>query len=67
MNAEKLRLQEAKDKQIPWRLWGPYLSERQWGTVREDYSKDGSALEHTAGGKTVLAEYAMITKYFVLL
>jgi hypothetical protein len=46
MNAEKLRLQEAKDKQIPWRLWGPYLSERQWGTVREDYSKDGSAWDY---------------------
>jgi len=27
----------------PWRKWGPYLSERQWGTVREDYSADGSA------------------------
>jgi hypothetical protein len=42
-NAEKLRLQEAKDKQIPWRKWGPYLSERQWGTVREDYSDNGDA------------------------
>jgi hypothetical protein len=43
MNSEKLRLQEAKDKQVPWRLWGPYLSERQWGTVREDYSENGDA------------------------
>jgi len=30
MNAEQLRLKEAKDKQVPWRKWGPYLSERQW-------------------------------------
>ncbi len=43
MNAERVRLQEARDKDIPWKQWGPYLSERQWGTVREDYSEDGDA------------------------
>lgn len=43
MNPEQLRLIEARDKQVPWRMWGPYLSERQWGTVREDYSKSGDA------------------------
>jgi len=43
MNTEDLRLQEAKNEQIPWRKWGPYLSERQWGTVREDYSENGDA------------------------
>jgi hypothetical protein len=37
------RLNEAREKGIPWKKWGPYLSERQWGTVREDYSKDGNA------------------------
>ncbi len=42
-NAEQLRLREARDEGIPWRKWGPYLSERQWGTVREDYSEDGNA------------------------
>jgi hypothetical protein len=41
--AEELRLEEAKEKGIPWRRWGPYLSERQWGTVREDYSHSGDA------------------------
>jgi len=41
--AEHRRLQEAHDQRIPWRKWGPYLSERQWGTVREDYSGDGDA------------------------
>lgn len=46
MNREQLRLQESKDKQIPWRKWGPYLSERQWGTVREDYSENGDAWEY---------------------
>ena len=43
MNSEKLRLQEAREKNIPWKKWGPYLSERQWGTVREDYSENGDA------------------------
>jgi Mannosylglycerate hydrolase MGH1-like glycoside hydrolase domain len=40
--AEQQRLAEAK-RGIPWRKWGPYLSERQWGTVREDYSENGDA------------------------
>ena len=37
------RLEEARERAVPWRKWGPYLSERQWGTVREDYSSDGNA------------------------
>jgi len=41
--AERARLDEAHDAGVPWRAWGPYLSERQWGTVREDYSADGDA------------------------
>ncbi|RIW12592.1 glucosidase [Algoriphagus lacus] len=40
---EKSRLQESREKNIPWKKWGPYLSERQWGTVREDYSENGDA------------------------
>lgn len=40
------RLNEAREKGIPWKKWGPYLSERQWGTVREDYSADGNAWDH---------------------
>src|SRR5512139_337345 len=40
---EALRLSESRDKNIPWKKWGPYLSERQWGTVREDYSEGGDA------------------------
>ena len=43
MNREEIRLQEAREKNIPWKKWGPYLSERQWGTVREDYSENGDA------------------------
>jgi hypothetical protein len=42
-NVEMKRLQEAREENIPWRKWGPYLSERQWGTVREDYSENGDA------------------------
>jgi Glycosyl hydrolase family 63 C-terminal domain len=41
--AEQARLEEARENGVPWRQWGPYLSERQWGTVREDYSEDGNA------------------------
>ena len=40
---EQKRLNEAREAGIPWKKWGPYLSERQWGTVREDYSEDGDA------------------------
>jgi len=42
-NAELIRLRAARDSKVPWRKWGPYLSERQWGTVREDYSQNGDA------------------------
>jgi hypothetical protein len=43
MNAEQQRLEEDRLKRKPWKKWGPYLSERQWGTVREDYSEGGNA------------------------
>src|SRR6266516_1458378 len=46
MTAENQRLQEAREKKVPWRKWGPYLSERQWGTVREDYSEGGNAWDY---------------------
>jgi Glycosyl hydrolase family 63 C-terminal domain len=42
-NNESIRLQEAQTGKLHWKQWGPYLSERQWGTVREDYSEDGNA------------------------
>jgi hypothetical protein len=43
MNPERVRLEQAREQGVPWKEWGPYLSERQWGTVREDYSADGDA------------------------
>ncbi|MDQ6787612.1 MAG: glucosidase [Acidobacteriota bacterium] len=46
MNAEEKRLEEARAEEKEWKLWGCYLSERAWGTVREDYSKDGSAWDY---------------------
>ncbi len=46
MTAEEKRLHDARAGSAPWRRWGPYLSERQWGTVREDYSPDGTAWEY---------------------
>src|SRR5271167_1831453 len=45
-NPELIRLEEARASKTPWRKWGPYLSERQWGTVREDYSQDGNAWDY---------------------
>src|SRR5215475_14591607 len=41
--AEQRRLDEVRENGVPWKQWGPYLSERQWGTVREDYSENGDA------------------------
>jgi len=46
MNAETQRLRECRDAKAEWKKWGPYLSERQWGTVREDYSEDGNAWDY---------------------
>src|SRR6188768_2179662 len=43
---EQRRLNEARETKAPWKFWGPYLSERQWGTVREDYSSDGNAWDY---------------------
>jgi len=40
---EQIRLEEAREQKAHWKKWGPYLSERQWGTVREDYSPNGDA------------------------
>ena len=46
MTEEEKRLQESNDHTRDWKRWGPYLSERAWGTVREDYSPDGSAWDY---------------------
>ncbi|MEZ5425274.1 MAG: hypothetical protein R2747_03315 [Pyrinomonadaceae bacterium] len=46
MNAEKERLEKARRREADWKRWGPYVSERAWGTVREDYSPDGSAWQY---------------------
>lgn len=46
MNSERGRLAESDDPKAAWRQWGPYVSARQWGTVREDYSADGDAWTH---------------------
>jgi hypothetical protein len=43
LDPERIRLEQARNRTAPWKKWGPYLSERQWGTVREDYSPDGGS------------------------
>jgi hypothetical protein len=43
MTSEHARLEATREQSVPWKKWGPYLSERQWGTVREDYSEGGDA------------------------
>ena len=64
MTAEEKRLKEASDRATHWKRWGPYLSERAWGTVREDYSAYGTAWDYlphdpkpTVGMKTVLPAF----------
>jgi len=44
--AEERRLEESRDRTSHWKRWGPYLSERAWGTVREDYSAYGTAWDY---------------------
>src|SRR5687767_4900327 len=46
IDAERARLVAARDEGVPWYAWGPYLADRQWGTVREDYSPYGTAWEY---------------------
>jgi len=46
MNSEERRLRDATERKAHWKRWGPYLSERAWGTVREDYSQHGTAWEY---------------------
>jgi hypothetical protein len=46
LTAEELRLEESRQRKVHWKRWGPYLSERAWGTVREDYSPSGTPWEY---------------------
>src|SRR6195256_5492183 len=46
MSQEEIRLKESSERRAPWRQWGPYVSERAWGTVREDYSATGEAWDY---------------------
>src|SRR5438876_10828657 len=46
MNAEEKRLEETRTRKAHWKRWGPYVSDRAWGTVREDYSATGEAWEY---------------------
>ena len=54
-NAEQERLLAARNPNTPWKKWGPYLSERQWGTVREDYSDGGNAWSYFSHERTEAA------------
>ena len=65
--AEQQRLNEAREKGIPWKKWGPYLSERQWGTVREDYSADGNAWDYFSHDQARSRAYRVTSLVFSLL
>ena len=56
-DAERARLEAQRAGQENWRLWGPYVSERAWGTVREDYSANGEAWEHFSHDQAVSRAY----------
>ena len=53
MTQEELRLHEDRERKANWKRWGPYLSERQWGTVREDYSAYGAAWDSFSRGSAI--------------
>ena len=57
MNAEKQRLQENRERKAYWTRWGCYVAERQWGTVREDYSEDGSAWDYFSHEQSLSRAY----------
>ncbi|MGK0236900.1 MAG: hypothetical protein ACI92G_000356 [Candidatus Pelagisphaera sp.] len=57
VNAERKRLDESASRTANWKRWGPYISERQWGTVREDYSADGEAWDHLPFEESGLRAY----------
>ena len=73
--AEHRRMEECRERKAHWKRWGPYLSERAWGTVREDYSDHGTAWEYlphdharskaTAGTRTASPEFATVTSEYV--
>ena len=46
ITAEEKRLEECRERKAHWKRWGPYISERAWGTVREDYSANGDAWQY---------------------
>ena len=58
---EQQRLNDARRAGIPWKKWGPYLSERQWGTVREDYSLDGNAWDYFSHDQSRSRAYRWIS------
>jgi hypothetical protein len=58
-SAEAKRVEEARVQRLPW---GPYLSERQWGTVREDYSQDGNAWDYFTSSVRMLACFSHTEK-----
>jgi len=69
-------VEQSRVAEAPWKKWGPYLTERQCGTVREDYSESGTAGDYfnddraarapITGARTGSPEYRMISSFFVL-
>src|SRR5246500_5504145 len=57
MGAEERRLDESRRRVKHWRRWGPYLADRSWGTVREDYSADGNAWSYLTYDKARAKAY----------
>ncbi|MGA3170143.1 MAG: glucosidase [Chthoniobacteraceae bacterium] len=57
LTAEHQRLADDASRKLNWKRWGPYLSERQWGTVREDYSPDGDAWNYLPHGEAPARAY----------
>jgi hypothetical protein len=58
---EQRRLNNAGNHGIPWKKWRPYLAERQWGTVRENYGQDGNAWDYLRNACSILPTGKLIT------
>src|SRR5258708_37055890 len=57
LTAEQAPLEESRPRRAHWSRWGPYLSQRAWGTVREDYSRDSSAWDYFTHGQAASRVY----------
>ena len=60
MTREEERLADSQARRVHWRRWGPFLAERQWGTVREDYSPDGDVWRYFTHDQSGIPQFPIL-------